>query len=128
MRVDELIERNDAAPDGDEDLFEMANLDKGDTGVDGFIKVRTMAASHGPSVKYYVKLGDGQPNFSVSIEANPTVKAAKGMSLIEVRKHAPAVIEWVKLNHVALLKFWFEGNNWTRKEVNRFFEGLPKVS
>jgi hypothetical protein len=40
---------------------------------------------------------------------------------------APLVINWVRLNHEALIHFWKEGQYWTIDEVNAFIGQLRKL-
>jgi hypothetical protein len=40
---------------------------------------------------------------------------------------APAVLEWTRLNHEALSRFWWEGKTWGDPEVTEFKKGLKKV-
>jgi hypothetical protein len=61
---------------GDDDLFDMVNLTKEDTGIDGVIYVSTAVGAHGPRVKYYLKTRKDQPSFSVSISDQPRVLAS----------------------------------------------------
>jgi hypothetical protein len=111
---------------GEDDLFEFMNLTSHETGIDGVLFVSTARGQHGPRVKYFVKTGKGQPSFSVSISAEPEILAS---SLPErlVRRIAPEVIEWVKLNRADLLRFWEEGQNWTLQEVYAFGNQLKKL-
>jgi hypothetical protein len=112
----------------EEPLFEMANLPPSDTGIDGgFVFISTEMASHGPRVKFFLKLGKAQKSFSVSIEENPKVLVSSLPEKV-VKEKSPQVIEWVRLNHQALAKFWQDGTSMTRDEVNKFVEGLKKVT
>lgn len=83
-------------------------------------------ASHGPGVKYFVKTGQGQPSFSVSIAERPRV-VANSLPERVLNRMAPVVIEWVRLNWAALLRFWNEGQYWSIDELNAFAEQLAKV-
>ena len=111
---------------GDEDILEMTNLQEEDTGIPGVIFVSTAMGSHGPRVKYFLKAGRNQPSLSVSISAEPTVLASS-LSQRDTRKVSPLVLEWVKLNHEALLTFWEEGETWSVRDVVAFVESLKKV-
>jgi len=42
------------------------------------------------------------------------------------RMSAP-VLEWVRLNHEALARFWWEGKFWSDPEVAAFKSALKKV-
>lgn len=119
--------REELALLGEEDLFEMTNLPPARTGLKGTLFLSTALGFHGPRVKYFVKTGKGQPSFSVSIAPEPQV-VANSLPEREVRQSAPLVIEWVKRNREALLRFWNDGENWTIDELNAFVEGLQKLS
>jgi hypothetical protein len=112
---------------GEEDLFEMTNLPPARTGLKGTLFLSTAVGFHGPRVKYFVKTGKGQPSFSVSIAAEPKV-VANSLPELEVRLSAPLVVEWVKRNREALLRFWNDGENWTIDELNAFVDGLHKLA
>ncbi|WP_027173060.1 hypothetical protein [Methylobacterium sp. 10] len=108
----------------DDVLIEMANLDEQDTNVPGTIFVSTALGSNGPRVKWYPdRAGRDLPCLIVSIGADPKVRddfLPKGAS----RLARPRVIAWVRLNHVALLRFWTDGASWNRREVTAFLDGL----
>jgi hypothetical protein len=72
----------------DEELFEMANLEPAKTGVDGFVYIST--PRHGPRVKYFRKLGKGQPSFSVSIAEAPEVLVSS-LGKADTERYAPEV-------------------------------------
>lgn len=107
--------------------FDMANLLEEDTGVPGAIYISTRVTQHGPRVKYYQKLGPGQQSFSVSIEDEPAV-VANSLPERVVRRMAPRVIEWVRLNRVALLEFWNEGVYWSKARLVEYLDGLERLS
>jgi hypothetical protein len=111
---------------GDDDGLEFMNLTSQQTGIDGTLFVSTAMGPHGPRVKYFVKTGKGQPSFSVSISAEPEVLASSLPERV-VRRVAPVVVEWVKLNRVDLLRFWEEGQSWTLEEVYAFGSQLRKL-
>lgn len=111
---------------GDEDTFEMANLTEDQTGVPGVVFISTVMGSHGPRVKYFSKTGPGQPSFSVAVASEPRV-LAYSIDERELNRMAPAVLEWVRLNHEALARFWWEGKFWTDAEVTAFKASLTKV-
>lgn len=110
----------------DEDTFEMANLTEDQTGVPGIIFISTPMGSHGPRVKYYLKTGPGQASFSVAIASEPRV-LGNALSDRDLTRMAPRVIEWVRLNHEELARFWWEGRFWTDAEVTLFKAGLRKI-
>lgn len=118
--------REDLATLDSEALFEMTNLPSDRTGIRGILFLSTSMGAHGPRVKYFVKTGKGQPSFSVSITDEPRV-LANSLPERVLNEAAPSVIAWVKLNRVALLKFWRGGENWTIDELNEFIAGLKKV-
>src|SRR5260370_30742580 len=60
---------------GDDVILEMANLDKSQTGIDGFVWISTLMTGHAPRVKYFVRPGRTQPSFSVMISDQPRVVA-----------------------------------------------------
>lgn len=110
----------------DEDIFDMANLGEERTGVPGVIMISTAMGSHGPRVKYYLKTGPGQSSFSVAVASEPRVLASS-MAARDLNRRAPLVIDWVKLNHEALARFWSVGAHWMTDEVQTFIASLRKV-
>lgn len=110
----------------DEDVFDMANLTESQTGIPGIVFISTAMGAHGPRVKFYLKTGPGQPSFSVAVASEPRVLASS-LEDREVRRTAPAVLDWVKLNHEALTRYWWEGKWWTDEEVSRFKQDLKKI-
>ncbi len=112
---------------GEEDLFEMTNLPPARTGLKGTLFLSTSVGFHGPRVKYFVKTGKGQPSFSVSISDVPHV-VANSLPDRVVHEAAPLVMEWVRRNREALLRFWNHGENWTIDELNAFVDGLEKLT
>jgi hypothetical protein len=109
-----------------DDIAEMTNLSEEDTGIPGVIFISTAMGSHGPRVKYFVKAGRNQPSFSVSISDEPGV-FANSLPERDLNRAAPAVIEWVRLNKGALLRFWNEGDAFSVREVVAFVQSLKKV-
>jgi|SoiMethySBSTD1v2_1073268.scaffolds.fasta_scaffold1465263_2 hypothetical protein len=112
---------------GEDDLLEFMNLTPRQTGIDGTVFVSTARGPHGPRVKYFVKAGKDQPSFSVSISVEPRVLASSLPERV-VRRVAPEVINWVKLNRADLERFWNEGETWTLDEVHAFGTQLKKLS
>ena len=110
----------------DEDTFEMANLTERQTGVQGIVFISTAMGAHGPRVKYYLKTGPDQPSFSVAVASEPRVLASS-IEERDLKRMAPAVLEWVRINHEALARFWWEGRHWTDEEVTAFKAALVKV-
>lgn len=129
MRYHEIIgEEGPAQRVGIDGLFEMANLRQNRTGVPGTIYISTAQASHGPRVKHYAERpSEGAPYFAVSISANPEVVDVKGLAEHEVNTVSSQVIEWVRLNHEKLLRFWTEGTSWYDEEVDAFKRSLTKL-
>jgi hypothetical protein len=78
-------------------------------------------------VKFFEKAGKGQPSFSMSIAADPRVMASSLPDRV-VRRVAPQVSDWVKLNQEALLSFWNDGESWMHDDVRAFIDGLAKVT
>jgi hypothetical protein len=111
---------------GGDDVVEMTYLEEKDTGVAGVIFISTEMGSHGPRVKYFTKTGRNQPSFSVSISDEPVVVAST-LPERTLKRAAPAVIRWVKLNQEALLRFWNEGESMSVDELHEFAKSLKKI-
>ncbi len=127
LRPDATLE-DEIALLGEDDVFEMANLTSRQTGIEGivFISTNVPKLPHGPRVKYFEKTGKGQPSFSVSIGADPQV-VANSLPDRVMRRAAPGVIAWVKLNRADLLHFWNDGEKLTFDELTEFVAGLKKL-
>lgn len=125
LPLDTTIEEDLATLD-DEAVFDLTNLPSSRTGISGVLFLSTAMASHGPRVKYFVRTGKGQASFSVSIGERPRV-LANSLPPRVLGEMAPQVIEWVRLNHESLLRFWEGGHYWTVDEVNAFIVELQKV-
>lgn len=111
----------------DDEVFEMVNLPRGDTGVDGTIYVSSMQGPHGPRVKWYPQRpGRDAPCLTVTLEQPPRV-INHGLSARDARSGQGAVERWVALNREGLLRFWFDGSSWTVDEVYSFAKGLAKL-
>lgn len=110
----------------DQELFEMANLEPEKTGVDGFVYISTAVPRHGPRVKYFRRLGKGQPSFSVSIAEQPAVLVSS-LSQAETERHAPDVIEFVLRNRERLLDFWNNGTDWPSDRVHTFLNSFVRI-
>src|SRR6267143_7306853 len=78
----------------DDTIIEMANLDKSQTGIDGFVWISTLMTGHAPRVKYFIRPGRTQPSFSVMISDHPRV-VANSLPARTVSQMAPLVIRWV---------------------------------
>ncbi len=112
----------------DEDVFDMANLGEAQTGIAGVVTITTVMGRHGPRVKCFVRKGRGQPSFSVAIAPEPRVVARSGeFDDRDFARLAPLVIEWVRLNHLALARFWWDGNDLMHDEVQAFIADLAKI-
>jgi hypothetical protein len=109
-----------------EDVVEMANLTRAQTGISGTIFISTAMGAHGPRVKYFLQPGRTQPSFSVSISDPPAV-VANSLPARTLRQMSPLVVVWVAGNRNALLDFWNRGDTWTQPEVNQFIQGLQPV-
>ena len=111
--------------DPEDNLFEMVNLARKDTGVGGIIS--TAQGQHGPCVKWYPgRPGRDEPCLTVSLEAEPRILDHH----LPPRVAAEAgreVVAWASQNREGLLRFWDEGLSWTRDEVNAFIDGLAKL-
>lgn len=111
---------------GDLQLFEMANLEPDQTGIEGTIYISTGQGSHAPRVKYFAgRPGDSQPSMSILIAADPQVVENSLPDRIASRM-APRVQAWIRLNHERLRDFWFNGNTWYQREVEAFIASLEK--
>ena len=105
-------------------LSEMANLDEQETNVPGTIFISTALGAHGPRVKWFpAKAGRALPCLIVSIDAEPIIRDDFLPPRVS-RSGAPKVIAWVRLNHVALLDFWTNGDSWNTREVSAFLGTL----
>lgn len=111
---------------GEEDVFEMANLDEAMTGVPGVITITTAMGDRGPRVKVYLKKGRDQPGASISIGLNPRVLASS-VDDRDLARIAPQALAWLALNHEALTTFWFEGESLCVDELLAFCRSLKKV-
>ena len=110
----------------DDVIFEMANLDKSQTGIDGFVGISTLMTGHAPRVKYFVRPGRTQPSFSVMISDPPRVVAIS-LPAHTVSRMAPLVIRWVSLNKGALLDFWYHGDTWPAAQWISFLQSFQRI-
>lgn len=110
----------------DDEIYDMANLSEARTGIPGVVWISTRMARHGPRVKYFEQPGLSQPSFSVSVAEEPEV-VANSLPERVMRRMAPEVIEWVRLNRAALLAFWNEGDTWLDEQVSAFKEALVRL-
>ncbi|MDZ4362493.1 hypothetical protein [Brevundimonas sp.] len=111
---------------GEEDIVEMANLPPDWTGVLATIFISTALGQHGPRIKVYLKPGRHQPSASISIGPHPRVLASS-LDPRDLKRIAPKALAWVTLNHEALTRFWFEGDDMDIADVAAFGKGLHKV-
>lgn len=111
---------------GEEDIFEMANLDEALTGVPGVITITTAMGDRGPRVKTLLRPGRHQPRASISIGPNPRVLASS-LDERDLNAIAPQALAWVALNHEALTTFWFEGESLDIADAADFGRSLKKV-
>ena len=111
---------------GEEDVFEMANLPPDWTGVLATIFISTALGGDGPRIKLYLKTGRHQPSASISIGPNPRVLASS-LEERDLNRIAPKALEWVALNHEALTRFWFEGQDLMIQDVADFSRSLKRV-
>ena len=126
QRLQEPTIDEELAAFGEDDVVEMTNLQEKDTGIPGVIFISTAMGPHGPRVKYFLKAGRHQPSFSVSIADEPAV-VASSLAERDLNCAAPAVIQWVRLNREALLRFWQEGDTMPLDELHAFAKGLKKL-
>src|SRR3954465_11655063 len=88
------------APDGmaEDVIFEMANLPRSDTGVDGTIYISTMQASHAPRVKWYPERpGREVPCLTMTLEEPPRA-INHGLPARQAQQGEAAVRAWIALN------------------------------
>jgi hypothetical protein len=110
----------------DDIIIEMANLDKSQTGIDGFVWISTLMTGHAPRVKYFIRPGRTQPSFSVMISDQPHV-VANSLPARTVSRMAPLVIRWVLLNKDALLDFWHHGDTWSAVQLISFLQSFRQI-
>src|SRR5215212_4393429 len=96
-----------------EPLYEMANLTKKYTGFDKIIRISTAEGSHAPRAKLYYKPGTAQPSASFQISDEPH-KIEGADSLNPTSKEEQQVIEFIRLNKEALVRFWHHGTEMTQ--------------
>jgi hypothetical protein len=110
----------------DDMIFEMANLDKSQTGIDGIVWISTSMTGHAPRVKYFLRPGRTQPSFSVIISDQPRV-VANSLPARTVNQMAPMVIQWVLMNKDSLLDFWHHGDTWTATQLIHFLQSFRRI-
>ena len=111
----------------EDELFEMANLDPNETGLEGWVRISTGEGQHGFRVKFYAgRPGPGQPSMSMTIEATPRVVASDLAPHI-ARRHEGQVRAWVVLNREKLQTFWTQGTSWSVRELVAFIDALEPL-
>lgn len=118
--------QEELAASGSDPVFDQMNLFPEETGIEGHVFISTRVARHGPRVKYYLRAGEDQPSFSVSIGPEPRVLASS-LDARTTSRRGREVAAWVILNHEALLRFWNEGAFWSRAEIDVFRDALVKL-
>ncbi len=110
-----------------DEIAEMVNLPRDDTGVGGTIYISTAQGPHGPRIKWY----PGRPSrdaasVTVTLEEDPRA-INHGVQVAQWRAAEAPVRQWLALNRVELLRFWADGVSWTRQEVADFLDALKKL-
>lgn len=110
-----------------DELFDMVNLPRKDTGVEGTIYISTAQGQHGPRIKWFPQRPSREaPCLTVTLDAEPRV-LNHGLQARVAAAATPIVRSWVEANREALLRFWNDGLSWTRDEVDAFVDGLNKL-
>jgi hypothetical protein len=111
----------------DYDLVLMMTLTPEQTGVPFAVWISTDLGEHGPRVKGYVgRHGRHEPSFSMSISGEPEIEVSS-YNERETRRAAALLEPWVRLNHEALLDYWYNGTEWFDPQVRAFVDALKKV-
>src|SRR3984893_13550937 len=131
MRIEDIAHLPPAPPlseemSDDDVILEMANLDKSQIGIDGFVWISTLMTGHAPRVKYLVRPGRTQSSFSVMIADQPRV-VANSLPARTVSQMGPLVIRWVSLNKDALLDFWHHGDTWPAAQLIGFLQRFQRI-
>ncbi|WP_292108850.1 hypothetical protein [Brevundimonas sp.] len=111
---------------GEEDVVEMGYLPPEWTGVFAHVFISTALGQHGPRIKLYVRKGRHQPSASISIGPQPRILASS-LDDRDLKRISPKALEWVALNHEALTRFWFEGDDMDIPDIAEFGSRLKKV-
>jgi predicted RNA-binding protein len=85
-----------------ERLYEMANFDQNDTGLDEVIYVSVKQGSHGPRLKVFKNKQPKGENFSVTIEDTPRMIGKVFVNAKELKR----IVEFITLNKQVLLDYW----------------------
>lgn len=110
-----------------DDRRDFMNLRSTRTGVDGTIFISTREPAHGPRMKLYAgRPGASEPSVVLSIEEDPRRLEPASPSR-ELQRLEPQAMAWVKLNRAALLRFWNEGVDWFKDEVDAFEASLKPL-
>ena len=108
------------------DLFEMANLPKSNTGIDGCIRITTQEAAHAPRVKYFTgRPTKSAPYMVVTIAPEPEVIENSQPEHVRIRFEEP-VKQWIKANYEKLRDFWYTGGEMMDDEVSAMVASLVK--
>lgn len=109
-------------------VFEMANLKKKHTNVEGFFHVTTKFPRHAPRVKWYPVSPQSMDYgfISLSIEAKPVELSHKLDVAYSTRDLADAKA-WIGKNAKELRRFWDEGSSWDVDEIPAFVAQLEKL-
>ena len=107
MKLHELYETECLITEAE--LYEMARVKEANSGINTIMYASTKKAvrqRHGPRIKVsnIRNTFSADDNFAVTIDAEPRVVAGKA-KLDELDD----IIDWIKLNKVALLKYWNDG-------------------
>ncbi len=108
-------------------IFEMANLCKQHTGIDGLIFISSRMASHGPRLKFYPTGNPSGPTLIMTIANHPTIKVVTGMRRVLAQSYAKELSKWILLNKDELECFWREGKLWSPEEIYEFTKSLKKI-
>ena len=116
------------AANRNDDLFEMVDLEAGQTGGSGTITIMSHHALREAHVRWYEgPPGDGQGFEAVSIEAEPRVLTFEGLTESAIQSVIGDLSAWVQLNREKLHRFWNEAAFWYDREVERFVFSLSKL-
>ncbi len=112
----------------DDEMFDVVNLTREDTGVEGTISISTAQGQHGPRIKWFPdKPSRDGPCLILSL-GGPRRAVVHGLGARQARRGEAASRGWVALNEPALLEFWNNGVLWSRAELERFLNLLVKLA
>ncbi len=122
------VSQTNGSSEDEIDLFEMANLSREQTGVEGVIFISTRMARHAARVKWYPgRPKDKAPCLSMTIEPEPQAFNHHLATRVFEAASGPAKA-WVALNQLELLDFWNNGHTWMDDEVAAFKRRLRKLT